>query len=317
MRISLLRSVLFPLLLAAACGAAQAPIAQTEVALSDTPAARQFKAWLAAFNSGDRAMYQQFLQNEFPSRASALDRDMTIRDISGGFDLRKLEQGSAVQIIGLMQERDSDQFGRFALEVEPTEPHRVLTLSIQAVPRPVEFPIAPLTQIDAIASVKAEKNAAADRFAGTFLVAKNGKIIFSGAYGLADREKRIPKKLDTRFRIGSMNKMFTAVAVLQLVEAGKIQLTDTVGKYVVDYPDHDVASKVTIHQLLTHTGGTGDIFGGEFDTHRLELRTLDDYVALYGKRSLRFEPGSRWEYSNYGFLLLGVVILSTRIARHA
>jgi D-alanyl-D-alanine carboxypeptidase len=294
MRISLLRSVLFPLLLAAACGAAQAPIDQTEVPLPDTPAARQFKAWLAAFNSGDRAGYQRFLQNEFPSRASALDQDMAFRDISGGFDLRKLEQGSGFQIRGLVQERDSDQFGRFELEVEPTEPHRILTLSIRAVSRPVEFPIAPLTQIDAIASVKAfaEKNAAADRFAGTVLVAKNGKVIFSSAYGFADREKKIPNKLDTRFRIGSMNKMFTAVAVLQLVEAGKIQLTDTVGKYIVDYPDHYVASKVTIHQLLTHTGGTGDIFGGEFDTHRMELRTLDDYVALYGKRSLRFEPGA-------------------------
>jgi len=65
---------------------------------------------------------------------------------------------------------------------------------------------------------------------------------------------------------------------------------------------------VTIQQLLTHTGGTGDIFGPEFDTHRKELRTLQDYVNLYGKRNLEFEPGSRWEYSNYGFLLLGVVV---------
>jgi CubicO group peptidase (beta-lactamase class C family) len=69
-----------------------------------------------------------------------------------------------------------------------------------------------------------------------------------------------------------------------------------------------VAGKVTIHHLLTHTGGTGDIFGPEFAAHRLELRTLSDYVALYGKRGLQFEPGSRWQYSNYGMLLLGVVI---------
>jgi hypothetical protein len=65
---------------------------------------------------------------------------------------------------------------------------------------------------------------------------------------------------------------------------------------------------VTIQQLLTHTGGTGDIFGPEFDAHRTELRTLQDYVNLYGKRTLEFEPGSRWQYSNYGFLLLGVVV---------
>jgi CubicO group peptidase (beta-lactamase class C family) len=105
-----------------------------------------------------------------------------------------------------------------------------------------------------------------------------------------------------------MNKMFTAVAILQLVEAGEIKLTAPLGTYLHDYPNREVATKVTIHQLLTHTGGTGDIFGPEFDAHRTELRTLADYVKLYGKRGLEFEPGSRWAYSNYGFILLGVVI---------
>ena len=105
-----------------------------------------------------------------------------------------------------------------------------------------------------------------------------------------------------------MNKMFTAVAILQLVEAGKVKLTAPLGTYLPDYPNRDVATKVTIHQLLTHTGGTGDIFGPDFDAHRNELRTLADYVKLYGKRGLEFEPGSRWAYSNYGFILLGAVI---------
>ncbi len=87
-------------------------------------------------------------------------------------------------------------------------------------------------------------------------------------------------------------------------------LNDPLGKYLPDYPNKDLAAKVTIYQLLTHTGGTGDIFGPEFQAHRLELRTLDDYVKLYGSRALAFEPGSKWEYSNYGFILLGVVIES-------
>jgi D-alanyl-D-alanine carboxypeptidase len=139
-------------------------------------------------------------------------------------------------------------------------------------------------------------------------VAKSSKVLFSGAYGLADREKKVAYKLDTRFRIGSMNKMFTAVSILQLVQAGKIKLTDPVGKYIADYPNQDVATMVTIHHLLTHTGGTGDIFGPEYNTHRLELRRLTDYMALYGKRAPEFEPGSRWAYSNYGMLLLGVVV---------
>ena len=155
---------------------------------------------------------------------------------------------------------------------------------------------------------KLEDDAAADRFAGSALIAKNGKPVFAQAYGLADREHKVPNTLKTRFRIGSMNKMFTATATLQLAQAGKLSLDDPLGKFLTDYPNKDVATKVTIKQLLTHTGGTGDIFGPEFDTHRLELRRLQDYVKLYGKRGPAFEPGSRWEYSNYGFVLLGLVI---------
>jgi D-alanyl-D-alanine carboxypeptidase len=167
-----------------------------------------------------------------------------------------------------------------------------------------------MTEADALKglSARADKLAGEDELSGAVLVAKDGRVLFSHAYGLADRKRRIPNTLRTRFRIGSMNKMFTAVATLQLVEAGKVKLAAPLGTYLPDYPNRDVATKVTIHQLLTHTGGTGDIFGPDFDAHRAELRTLADYVKLYGKRGLEFKPGSRWAYSNYGFILLGVVI---------
>jgi D-alanyl-D-alanine carboxypeptidase len=156
-------------------------------------------------------------------------------------------------------------------------------------------------------SARAERLAGEGAFSGALLVAKNDHVLFSHAYGLADRKRGIPNTIRTRFRIGSMNKMFTAVAILQLVDAGKIELTAALGKYLTHYPNRDVA-KVTIHQLLTHTGGTGDIFGPDFDQHRTELRTLADYVRLYDKRGLEFQPGSDWSYSNYGFILLGRVI---------
>ena len=141
------------------------------------------------------------------------------------------------------------------------------------------------------------------------LVARNGKVLLQDAWGRADREAGTPNTLDTQFRIGSMNKMFTAVATLQLVEAGKLALDDPIGEHLPDYPNEDVASKVTVRHLLTHTGGTGDIFGPEFELNRLELcEELDDYVKLYGARALRHEPGARHEYSNYGFVLLGALI---------
>lgn len=274
------------------------------------PSFHQFSAWLASFNSGDKGQYREFLGNSFPTRASSLNRDMDLRERTGGFEFRKLEQGSATQVSGLVQERDSDQFARFTPKGESAEPHHILWMSLMAIPRPAAFPIPLLTESETIAAVKGqiERNVAGDRFAGTVLVAKDDTVLFSGAYGFADREKKIPNTLDTRFRIGSMNKMFTAVAVLQLVEARKIKLMDPLGKYITDYPNQEIATKVTIHQLLTHTGGTGDIFGPEFTKHRKELRTLNDYVALYGKRGPQFEPGSHWRYSNYGMVLLGVVI---------
>ena len=280
---------------------AQAAFARTQ------PSTHQFFAWLAAFNNGDRAQYLRFLQNNFPNRVSGLNQDMDFRANTGGFEIKKLEQASPTRAGGLLLERDSDQFARFTLEVEAAQPHRIVSLGLAAIPRPAAFPVSRLTENEAIAAVKAllEKNAAADRFSGAVLVSKNGKTLFSGAYGLAEREKKIPNRLDTRFRIGSMNKMFTAVSVLQLAEAGKIKLTDPLGKYITDYPNREIATKVTIHQLLTHTC---DIFGPECDSHRLELLTLKDYVALYGKRGPEFEPGNRWEYSNYGMVLAGVVI---------
>ena len=105
-----------------------------------------------------------------------------------------------------------------------------------------------------------------------------------------------------------MNKMLTAVATLQLVEAGKLALDEPVGKHLRGYPNREVATRVTVRHLLTHTGGTGDIFGPEFDRNRLQLREHADYVQLYGSRAPNFAPGSRFEYSNYGFVLLGAII---------
>lgn len=275
-----------------------------------TPAGEQFSAWLAALNSGDRAKMEEIL-GHFKDRG---DREvngmMGFRQRTGGFDLKKIEETSPLRISGLMQERESDQFARFTMDVEAEAPHKITRFDLNAIPRPAEFPVERMGQSELLAALreKLEKDSATDKFAGTVIVAKDGKVIFKGAYGLADREKKIPNTLETKFRIGSMNKMFTATSILQLVQAGKISLNDPMGKYISDYPNTEAASKVTVQQLLTHTGGTGDIFGPEFEAHRKELKTLQDYVNLYGKRGLEFEPGSRWEYSNYGFLLLGVVV---------
>ena len=167
-----------------------------------------------------------------------------------------------------------------------------------------------MSEADAVAGLRAmiDRRVSTDRFSGTVLLAKNGQVIFEGAYGLADRSAGLPNTLETRIGIGSMNKIFTAVSILQLVQAGKVDLTDSLAAYIEDYPNDDIAQQVTIHHLLTHTGGTGDIFSQEYLEVMKNLRVLDDYLSLIGERDLAFEPGERWQYSNYGFILLGIVI---------
>ena len=281
-----------------------------QTAFPDTPSGKQAKAWLDAFNAGDTAKYKEFVTNNFPTRAQRADQDAGFREMTGGFELKKVEESTPTKTVALVQERLSDQFARLTIEVEAAEPYKITRLGLNAIPRPADFPFPQLGESDLISAVrkKLDEDAAAGRFAGAALVARNGKTLFAQAYGLADREKKTPNTLKTRFRLGSMNKMFTAVATLQLVQSGKLDLKAPFGNYLTDYPNKDVASKVTVEQLLMHTGGTGDIFGPEFQKRRLELKSLRDYVNLYGQRALEFEPGSRWQYSNYGFLLLGVLI---------
>jgi D-alanyl-D-alanine carboxypeptidase len=222
----------------------------------------------------------------------------------------KSEVSTSTRVVAILKKRNMEQFHRAEMEVQAGEPHRVVHFRLARIPSPDEFLAPRMSEADAITALRAKIDAAvaADQFSGAVLVARYGVPIFAHACGFADRERKILNTLDTRFQLASMGKMFTAVATLQLVQAGKLALRDSLGKIVPAYPNKNVASKVTVHHLLTHTGGTGDIFGPELFEHRLETRTLQDYVRLYGGRDLKFEPGSTWEYSNYGFLLLGIVI---------
>ena len=186
-------------------------------------------------------------------------------------------------------------------------------VELLATPKPssaVNLVLHRMPQAQALAALTdhAAERAHAGEFAGAVLVTRHGKVLLQDAWGRADRKAGVANTPATRFRIGSMNKMFTAVATLQLAEAGKLKLDDPIGAHLPDYPNKEVAAKVTVRHLLTHTGGTGDIFGPEFEEHRLQLREHRDYLKLYGRRGLTQEPGARFEYSNYGFVLLGALI---------
>ncbi len=133
-----------------------------------------------------------------------------------------------------------------------------------------------------------------DAFSGAILIAHNGKIVLDQAWGMADETNHIGNTVDTQFCIGSMNKMFTAVAILQLVEHGKLALDKPIATWWPDYPNRDLASRVTIRELLNHTGGTGDIFTPEYEAHREDTRSLADYVKLFGSRPVAFDRAPAW-----------------------
>ena len=152
--------------------------------------------------------------------------------------------------------------------------------------------------------------ATAEKFSGSVLLARDGKPFFKKAYGLASRRFWIPNKVDTKFNLGSMNKMFTTTAVAQLAEKGKLSYKDKVGEYLGEEWIKPVnGEKITIHHLLTHTSGLRDFFSEVFfNSSKLLFLSVDDYQILVKDMDLLFEPGTKWSYSNAGFILLGAVI---------
>lgn len=150
--------------------------------------------------------------------------------------------------------------------------------------------------------------AARDEFSGAVLLAKDGKPFFQKAWGRANVRYDVPNRVDTKFNLGSMNKMFTAVAIAQLVEKGKLSFDDKVGKHLPDYPNQEVREKVTLHHLLTHTSGLGSYWNAKYDATWPRIRTVQGFLATFAEEPPRFEPGARFEYSNAGFIVLGAVI---------
>ncbi len=277
---------------------------------ASSPAVNQLKSWIAAYDDSNWDVYRSFLKTNVAPQAENMFQDRSVRNQTGAFDLIKIEEETSTRATALLNGRSSDKVGRIVVEVEPAGAHRIIKLQASAISRPSSPALPHLNEGELITALRhrLDEAVSAETFSGAVLLAKNGKPIFEQAYGLADREHHVPNSSSTRFRMGSMNKMFTAVAILQLVSAGKLGLDDPLIRFLPDYSNRDLASKVTISELLSHTGGTGDFFGPEFHSHRLELRTHEDYIKLFENRPVRFEPGTRFEYSNYGFLILGAVI---------
>ena len=142
---------------------------------------------------------------------------------------------------------------------------------------------------------------------GSVLVARDGKVIYQRGYGLADREQKRPNDPALRYRIGSLTKQFTAAGILMLQEKAKLKVTDPACKYIDNCPETWKA--ITIHQLLTHTGGVPNFTAlPEWRTKKGEDLSTRQVVDLVRDQPLQFGPGTDFEYSNTGYVLLGLII---------
>ncbi len=153
-----------------------------------------------------------------------------------------------------------------------------------------------------------DKKASEDEFSGAVILTHKNKVVFSQGYGLANKQSKHKITVDTPINLGSMNKMFTGISVMQLVEQGRLNLQDKVIKYLPNYPNKKVRNRVTIHQLLTHTSGLGLYWNDKFENNKNNLKSTQDFADLFSTEPLRIKPGVRFHYSNNGPVVLGLII---------
>ncbi len=313
------RSGLLTLLL---CGAAtsSAQIASEEVSarlLPDTAPAKRLKEVLEVINAGDRAALVEYARTGFAP--NMMKPDDSILDflhghyqLSGGYEVRRILQSMPHQITALVQgRRKTDSWLRYVVGTEETPPHRVSGIfTFGASAALGEDAGGPVAEADLPARFTAliDRIAGEGKFSGSVCLARDGKILVSKAWGEADRKTHQKNTTATRFGIASVGKLFTAVAIAKLVEAGKLAYDEPASKHIPGWLP-PAGEKITIDHLLTHRSGLGDYLQAVVDDHSGRTYDgLEDYRRFAVESALLFEPGTSFRYSNVGYALLGAII---------
>ncbi len=284
--------------------------------LPDTEQGKAVASYIEAFNSGDDAMMDRFQQEHMASQVlqkrskdQRMARYHEVRSQIGTIEFQKvLNTGNGN--FSILARSGKGEWLQFNFEFEKDPPHGLLGISIDQATGLDEGPAESLPEAQLIPSIEKylADRVAKDEFSGVVLLAKNGRPVFEKAYGMASKKYAIPNKVDTIFNIGSINKDFTAAAILLLSKAGKLSLDDTIDRYLPDFPK-DKASKITIRQLLEHRSGLGDFFGAEYIAiSKDKLVSNHDFIQLFISHPLEFEPGTNRRYSNAGYVMLGEII---------
>jgi CubicO group peptidase (beta-lactamase class C family) len=284
----------------------------------DTPAGRRLVEWLAAFNTGDLAMMKAFVESSYDPDAlkergvdDRLEAMGFVFQDTQGLTFEKVDSATDTEIKAVATIQDSDDRVVLTLKVAPQPPHGIISVGLERKRGPASNAPAPKLSDEQIAQeidALVERLVKADRFSGAVMIVHDGKTIYERAVGRASKAYDIPNRIDTKFNLGSMNKMFTSVAIAQLAEKGKLSFDDTVAKHLPNFPDKDAASKIKIHHLLNHSSGLGSYFGEKWEHRKGKLKSVADFMTLLEGEKLAFEPGEKFGYSNTGFLVLGAIV---------
>ena len=288
------------------------------VASAQTPAEVRAREIAQLINTGDRAAIKKYVTETFGGQMAGMPMDahlnffLTEHDQSRGLEISGLQESGTNEATLLVKTKLTGVWQALRVVVEAESPHKIVGIGRRP-PKPPATDTKKLDDKDIGRELDAfvKKLAEADVFSGTVLLARNGEVVYKGAFGVANKDFNAPNRIDTKFNLGSMNKMFTSVAIAQLVEKGKMSFDDPLSKFIPDFPNAEAAKKIQIKHLLSHTAGLGGYFSDRYDNlSREKLRTVDDMMNLarQDEKEIRFEPGSRWAYSNTGMLVLGKVI---------
>jgi CubicO group peptidase (beta-lactamase class C family) len=285
---------------------------------------RRVLEYFKAFNSGDEQKLKEFLSNnlseEALKRRPVEPRLEFHKEVRADYQTLEIKELVSVEVrefieVKLLVQGKTGGWLEYTFLFAKNAPQKLDGWQLEQIDAPeknnkTKFE-APKTNAEFLSTLEKylADQVAEDKFSGVVLVAKDDKPIFHKAYGLADKEKNVPNNLQTKFNLGSINKIFTRVAIGQLAQQGKISFDDKLGKYLPDYPNKEAAEKVTIRHLVTMKSGIGDFFGPNFmQTPKDTLRKNSDFIPLFADKQLAFEPGTREQYSNGGYILLGAII---------
>lgn len=297
------------------CAAHGAPASAN---LPDTPTGKLGSELIRHVNADSAEKIRSWAPTILSSTLSSGDQADVIRKLtstardSGGVDVIDVRTPPNLLVLTLKGRRTGQQ-ALLVLAGDPAHADKLGQVDLMPMDDPAVFAAWPKTAVphDELARVlrtTLDQLVRTADFSGCLSVVDGATTVFDECRGLAERSFRVPVDRQTRFHIGSINKMFTAVAIAQLVEAGKLSWDATVAQWIPDYPDQAAAKQITVWQLLHHTSGLGDFLVPEFFEHRERFVDPADYLDLIARQAKVSEPGEQWNYSNAGYILLGRII---------